>query len=85
MDITRHDIAGIIRKIKPDLAADVDIAPDVPLTKLGLDSLDLMNLYFTIDETFNVAVTMDDESETTQLLTIDDILAHVREKPGPAA
>lgn len=85
MDITRHDITGIIRNIKPDLAADMDIAPDVPLTRIGLDSLDLMNLYFTLDETFNVTVTMDDESETTQLLTIDDILAHVRKKPEPAA
>ena len=84
MDITRHDIAGIIRKIKPDLVADTDSAPDVPLTKIGLDSLDLMNLYFTIDETFNVTVTMDDESDTTQLLTIDDILAHLQEKPDTA-
>lgn len=74
--VTREDIIQIIKKM------DVDNLPEsfaygIPLKEQGVDSLDMMSLYFALEEQFGV--TLSDENLTHgEWETIDDIVRNVR-------
>ena len=77
MSVTSQDVIEIIRDVKPRLAKR-EIMPDTPLTAEGLDSLDLMNVYFLVEERFQVKLEMNEDEGTAQLLSVQDILDHIR-------
>lgn len=72
---TREDIIGLFK------AADVDIDvseldPAVALTEQGLDSLDMMNVYFQLDEKYGITIE-DDSIGSGEWDSLDNITAGV--------
>jgi acyl carrier protein len=49
---------------------------DVPLTEQGLDSLDMMNLYFQIEEQFQLKIS-EESLEKNEWNTINKILSKI--------
>ena len=57
--ITSKDIMTFLKEIDANIDPET-IPPDANLAEHGLDSLDMMNLFFLIEETFGVEIKMDD-------------------------
>jgi len=73
-------VAGIINSRNP--AIDLSSAVGMPLTELGIDSIELLNIVFEIEEAFGIAIEDDD---LRQLKTTDDLLRLVNSLLTPKA
>lgn len=69
----------VVRRLsRPDLA---DAPLDTPLSKLGLDSLDKVELLFEVERLFNVAIP---DAAAAQMATLADVAAFVANSNGQA-
>ncbi len=75
MAITVQNILDILSSVNTN-ANISNIDPDKPITDYGLDSLDMMNLYFQIEEKLGVSVNVDENTDTSQLLSINQIIEY---------
>ena len=50
------------------------LAPEAPLSAMGIDSLGLIELMFQIEDSFHITLPDDDE---TQFTTLDDVVRYV--------
>ena len=75
MKCDRNDILDIIRSINIELSVD-ELDPTLALGEQGVDSLDMMNIFFGIEERFGVNI---DENalEEKDWDTVDAIAASV--------
>ena len=68
-----------------DLQRD-QITPDAELAALGVDSLDLLELMFKIEDRYGISIKND---TPTNLMTINDVVAYIdgllARRPGSAA
>jgi acyl carrier protein len=53
------------------------LKPDVPLLEQGLDSLDLFNVFLTVEKNYNLSI---DDEDYGQLTTINNIIAFINQK-----
>lgn len=51
-----------------------DLVNDIPLSKQGCDSLDLVNVYMILEEKFEIKIP---DEDLEQLLTIDGIIEYL--------
>ncbi|EGB13407.1 hypothetical protein DND132_0189 [Pseudodesulfovibrio mercurii] len=76
--ITREAIIDIIRTVDP---YDVDydnLDSQKRLQDQGMDSLDMMNLYFEIENVYEISVTIDeDDDAATNWSSIESIIASI--------
>lgn len=72
--ITVQDVLQIIRNLDLDIDAD-GIDPKADLTAQGVDSLDLANLLFGIEEQYSINFP-DDLSEDGEPLTLERLIEH---------
>lgn len=72
-------VEAILREQR-ELPAQID--PEAPLADYGIDSLDALNVLFSVEETFGISVP-DDRARAIR--TMNDIVSAVRELSGPPA
>lgn len=66
-----------ILEILPEIRRGVDleaINKNIPLTKQGFDSLDMMNLYFQLEEKYQVEIRVDENTNTEEIASINQII-----------
>ena len=74
------DIPDILKAIREaDTSADVDnLKTDQDLFKQGLDSLDMMNVFFNLEETYSLKI--DENSlDINRWSTINEIVSNINE------
>lgn len=75
--VRKEDIIRVLKRINMD--ADVEaLDPSVDLASQDVDSLDMMNMLFEIEEAFSIKIT-DDSVDNGKWLTIDKIVKNVNE------
>ena len=73
--ITRENIINILREV--EISADIDsLDPSEPLPAQDVDSLDMMNILFGLEETFSIKIT-DESIAEGNWLKIDDMVQNV--------
>lgn len=60
------------------------LQPEVTLESLGIDSLRMIEIVFTIEDEFKVAVRAEPAELRERLKTLGDLAAYVDELAGPA-
>ena len=65
-------IEAILREEKT--LPETPIDPDLPLTELGFDSLDALNILFILEETFNIAIP---DEAARKIRTMNDMISAV--------
>ena len=73
--VTKEEIIDIIKKVDVLLNAD-EIDPDKDLTEQGVDSLDLVNIYFSLEENYSIEIT-DESIEDQEWSTLNKIVNNV--------
>lgn len=75
--VRKEDIIGVLKGMNID--ADLEaLDPSVDLVSQGIDSLDMMNMLFGIEEVFSIKIT-DDSVDNGEWLTIDKIVKNINE------
>lgn len=70
-------ITEIVRRQKT--LPDETIDPERPLTELGYDSLDALNIVFDLEQTFGIEISDDQAREIKTLrLMVDAVEGHLR-------
>ncbi len=74
MSVTAQDIVEVIREMElPGVEVD-SLSPTENLLKQGMDSLDMMDLYFRLEEKFGKPIKFDDaQTQHAQWTCIVDI------------
>lgn len=74
MNVTREEMLGIIESagVSVDVAA---IKSDTPLSKAGIDSLEMMNVFLAIEEKFGIKIP---DEDIDALDTVDGIIAYLQ-------
>ena len=76
MEATIENVKEVIKEA--DVLADAgDLKCDIPLSEQGVDSLDVVNIYLLLSETFNIKIPDDD---LDQLQTINAIVEYINNK-----
>jgi len=76
-------VENIFETVRKTLAKQLEISPDLInentriLDDLGADSLDIVELIMTLEESYNIIITNDDASE---LLTVGQIAAFIEKQ-----
>jgi len=76
MTITLSQVKEKLAKIDWDVNVD-DLQDNIPLTEQGLDSLDMINLLFCLEENFPVKIPDDD---LPVLKTLQDFTGYLNNK-----
>lgn len=76
--VIKEDIIQIFKKLDLDIKEPESIDASVPLQDQGIDSLDMMNLYFELEDQFAVKIS-DETLEDKDWSTIDTIVKNVNE------
>ena len=76
MTIHKNDIINLIKDM--GLLIDTEkLVSDKPLAEQGIDSLDMINIFFKLEENFKIKIP---EEDIEKLKTIDDIVEYVNLK-----
>jgi len=74
--IHKNDIINLIKDM--GLLIDTEkLVSDKPLAEQGIDSLDMINIFFKLEENFKIKIP---EEDIENLKTIDDIVEYVNLK-----
>jgi len=76
--VVKEDIIQIIKKLDLDIKEPDAIDASISLQDQGIDSLDMMNLYFELEDKFAVKIS-DETLEDKDWSTIDTIVKNVNE------
>lgn len=79
-EITRNDVLDIMKTLEIEVDLD-SIKPDIDLEMQGFDSLDVMTLFFKIEQKFSVKIG-DNLSSENLLNTVDKIVEIVNKLLG---
>ena len=74
--VTKEDIINIIKNMDLDIDDIENIETSIPLPDQGFDSLDMMNIYFELEETFSIKIS-EEALETQNWFTIDSIVQNI--------
>jgi len=75
--VRKEDIIRVLKGI--NINADLEaLDPSVDLVSQGVDSLDMMNMLFKIEEVFSIKIT-DDSVDNGEWLTIDKMVKNINE------
>lgn len=75
--VRKEDIIRVLKGI--NINADFEaLDPSVDLVSQGVDSLDMMNMLFKIEEVFSIKIT-DDSVDNGEWLTIDKMVKNINE------
>jgi acyl carrier protein len=74
MNVTREQVLEVIARagVSVDVGA---IQGNISLSKAGIDSLEMMNVFLAIEENFNIKLS---DEDTEKLNTLDDIIAYLQ-------
>lgn len=75
-EATKEDIINILKKMELDIDHVENIETSQSLAEQGIDSLDMMNLYFDLEENFSIKIS-DEDYETKNWVTIDSIVQNI--------
>lgn len=76
MTIHKNDIINLIKDM--GLLIDTEkLVSDKPLAEQGIDSLDMINIFFKLEENFKIKIS---EEDIEKIKTIDDIVEYVNLK-----
>ena len=76
MTIHKNDIINLIKDI--GLLIDTEkLVSDKPLAEQGIDSLDMINIFFKLEENFKIKIP---EEDIEKLKTINEIVEYVNQK-----
>ena len=70
--IARDDVLNIIKGLDLDVNIE-ELEPDKELNLQGIDSLDMMNIFFALEEKFSIDIE-DEELQENGWKTIDEIV-----------
>jgi acyl carrier protein len=74
--IHKNDIINLIKDM--GLLIDTEkLVSDKPLAEQGIDSLDMINIFFKLEENFKIKIS---EEDIEKIKTIDDIVEYVNLK-----
>ena len=75
--VRKEDIIGVLKGM--NMNADLEaLDTSVDLVSQGVDSLDMMNMLFEIEEAFSIKIT-DDSVDDGEWLTIDKMVKNINE------
>ncbi len=74
--VTKEDVINVIKNMDLDIDDIENIKTSEPLAEQGLDSLDMMNIYFDIEETFLIKIN-EEALGTQNWFTIDSIVQNI--------
>jgi acyl carrier protein len=74
----KEDIIQIIKKLDLDIKEPDAIDASMPLQDQGIDSLDMMNIYFELEDKFGIKIS-DETLEDKDWSTIEAIVKNVNE------
>mgnify|MGYP000188367515 CR=1 FL=1 len=76
MTIHKNDIINLIKDM--GLLIDTEkLVSDKPLAEQGIDSLDMINIFFKLEENFKIKIP---EEDIEKLKTINEIVEYVNQK-----
>ncbi|MBW1740284.1 MAG: acyl carrier protein [Deltaproteobacteria bacterium] len=73
--VTREDVIKVIKEMELDVDIE-QIELDGDLDKHGMDSLDMMNLFFNLEETFSVKIS-EESLQNQKWSTVNDIVQNI--------
>jgi acyl carrier protein len=79
-----------LERLQEMLARDFDLdrarlVPDATLESLDIDSLRMIEILFTIEDTFKITVAAEQSEIRARVKTLGDLAAYVDELAGPQA
>ena len=75
--VRKEDIIRVLKGMNIDVDVEA-LDPSVDLASQGVDSLDMMNMLFELEEAFSIKIT-DDSIDNGEWLTIDKIVKNINE------
>lgn len=77
--VTMNDLMAKLEDIASTVSVDVTkLKPDQPLNKQGLDSMDIVNILFEIEDAFGVTIP-DEAFRSGKISNLDKILESINE------
>mgnify|MGYP001338873131 CR=1 FL=1 len=76
MTIHKNDIINLIKEMGLLIETE-KLINDKPLAEQGIDSLDMINIFFKLEENFKIKIP---EEDIEKLKTIDDIVEYLNKK-----
>ena len=77
--VTMKELMDVLEQIGPNVSVDVTkLKPDQPLNNQGLDSMDIVNILFEIEDNFHITIP-DEAFRSGKLSTLDTILESINE------
>ena len=73
---TKENIINLINNMDLDIDDVENIDTSIPLAEQGLDSLDMMNIYFDLEDTFSIKIS-EEALETQNWFTVDTIVQNI--------
>tara|TARA_B100000886_G_scaffold285354_1_gene209800 strand:+ start:913 stop:1152 length:240 start_codon:yes stop_codon:yes gene_type:complete len=74
--IHKNDIINLIKEMGLLIETE-KLINDKPLAEQGIDSLDMINIFFKLEENFKIKIP---EEDIEKLKTIDDIVEYLNKK-----
>ena len=74
--VTKENIINIIKNMDLDIDDIENIDTSIPLAEQGFDSLDMMNIYFDLEDNFSIKIS-EEALETQNWFTIDSIVQNI--------
>jgi acyl carrier protein len=74
--VTKEDIINIIKNLDLDIDDIENIDTSIPLAEQGFDSLDMMNIYFDLEENFSIKIS-EEALETQNWFIVDSIVQNI--------
>jgi acyl carrier protein len=74
--VTKEDIINIIKNLDLDIDDIEKIDTSIPLAEQGFDSLDMMNIYFDLEENFSIKIS-EEALETQNWFIVDSIVQNI--------
>ena len=81
MEVTIQELKNILKTVAPGKESG-NLEADVSLLDQGYDSLDFLDLFFNIEEKYNIRIS---DEDTTQLTTLNDFVSYISDRLGQAS
>lgn len=81
MEVTIQELKNLLKTVAPGKEPE-KLEADVSLLDQGYDSLDFLDLFFNIEEKYNIRIS---DEDTTNLTTLNNFVSYISEKLGQAS
>ena len=81
MEVTIQELKNLLKTVAPGKNSE-NLEVDVSLLDQGYDSLDFLDLFFNIEEKYNIRIS---DEDTTKLITLNDFVSYISDRLGQAS